>query len=371
MGKQYNGGFTASTGFRRTDNSPLDDSEIVEFLSDLPLLEKPYPLIRVGVLETGRYYLWNGNDISDLSNWIQVGNQKSNSLTSTSEDTVPTSLALKTLKDLLDSEITDRETADSGLQTAIDNILTILSSDNALLDDLQEVVDFITANKETLDSLTISNIAGLQTALNAKADLNGNAAERFKVANATEGTDAVNKDQLDAESTVLQGQITSVSSQVTQEVSDRESAITAVEAQISQETADRATAITAVEAQISQEETAREDAISILSTEITDGLNTKQGTLIADDSLYIDSEGYISSNLTEFTDTFIYDGTTSVFTTSFRVVKFHHIYYNNIPLSSISYIFTDPDSLEITFPMEDGDEIVVSYNHFVIEPTYE
>ena len=52
----------------------------------------------------------------------------------------------------------------------IDDINTLLTSDNVNLDTLQEVVDFIEANKDTLDNLTISNIAGLQSALDDKVD---------------------------------------------------------------------------------------------------------------------------------------------------------------------------------------------------------
>ena len=73
-----------------------------------------------------------------------------NNVTSTGTD-VPLSAAQgKVLKDL------------------IDTINTLLTSDNTDLDSLQEVVDFIEANKSTLDSLSISNIAGLQAALDAK-----------------------------------------------------------------------------------------------------------------------------------------------------------------------------------------------------------
>jgi len=56
------------------------------------------------------------------------------------------------------------------LKDLIDTINALLASDNVDLDSLQEVVDFIEANKETLDSLAISNIAGLTAALNAKED---------------------------------------------------------------------------------------------------------------------------------------------------------------------------------------------------------
>jgi hypothetical protein len=54
------------------------------------------------------------------------------------------------------------------LKELIDAINTLLTSDNVDLDSLQEVVDFIEANKDTLDNLGIGNIAGLQSALNDK-----------------------------------------------------------------------------------------------------------------------------------------------------------------------------------------------------------
>jgi hypothetical protein len=56
------------------------------------------------------------------------------------------------------------------LKGYIDTINTTLTSDNVDLDSLQEVVDYIEANKDTLDNLSISNIAGLQTALDGKVD---------------------------------------------------------------------------------------------------------------------------------------------------------------------------------------------------------
>lgn len=58
----------------------------------------------------------------------------------------------------------------TGLQAHIDNVNAILTSDDGTLDTLQEIVDFIKLNKGDLDSLGISNIAGLQTALDGKVD---------------------------------------------------------------------------------------------------------------------------------------------------------------------------------------------------------
>ena len=61
-------------------------------------------------------------------------------------------------------------TQGKALKDMIDDINTLLASDDTTLDELQEVVDFIKANKSTLDNLSISNIAGLQDALDGKED---------------------------------------------------------------------------------------------------------------------------------------------------------------------------------------------------------
>ena len=54
------------------------------------------------------------------------------------------------------------------LKGLIDSINTLLISDNTALDDLQEIVDFIEVNKDTLDNLGIGNISGLQAVLDNK-----------------------------------------------------------------------------------------------------------------------------------------------------------------------------------------------------------
>ena len=54
------------------------------------------------------------------------------------------------------------------LKDLINAINTLLTSDNIDLDTLQEVVDYIETNRETLDALSISSITGLQAALDLK-----------------------------------------------------------------------------------------------------------------------------------------------------------------------------------------------------------
>lgn len=56
------------------------------------------------------------------------------------------------------------------LKDLIDYHTTLLFSDDTTLDELQEIVNYIKQNKSTLDSLGISNIAGLVDALSNKVD---------------------------------------------------------------------------------------------------------------------------------------------------------------------------------------------------------
>jgi hypothetical protein len=56
------------------------------------------------------------------------------------------------------------------LKQAINNINSLLTSDESTLDSLQEIVDYIQINKNDLESLNIAAISGLQTALDAKSN---------------------------------------------------------------------------------------------------------------------------------------------------------------------------------------------------------
>jgi hypothetical protein len=57
--------------------------------------------------------------------------------------------------------------ADQGLQDAVDQINLLLASDDVTLDQLQEIVEFIKANRSDIDALGVSSIFGLQTLLDA------------------------------------------------------------------------------------------------------------------------------------------------------------------------------------------------------------
>ncbi len=76
------------------------------------------------------------------------------------------------VNDLLSTSTTTSLSANQGrvLKGMIDQLTALVSSDDTTLDEIQEIVDFIKQNKDTLDSLAINNIAGLQAALDSKFD---------------------------------------------------------------------------------------------------------------------------------------------------------------------------------------------------------
>lgn len=65
------------------------------------------------------------------------------------------------------------------LKELIDNIMRILQSPDTELDELREIVSYIKQNKRVLDTLGISNIAGLQDALNGKAPTDHHHDDRY------------------------------------------------------------------------------------------------------------------------------------------------------------------------------------------------
>lgn len=65
------------------------------------------------------------------------------------------------------------------LKTLIDNLTRILQSPDTELDELREIVAYIKQNKHILSTLGISNIAGLEDALAAKAEKNHHHDDRY------------------------------------------------------------------------------------------------------------------------------------------------------------------------------------------------
>ena len=90
-------------------------------------------------------------------------------LTTTQKTTaLNTTNAAARINSIFTSLILNTDNSFAEVQTAIDNINTLLNSDDTTLDELQEVVNFIKANKSDLDNLGVSNIAGLQSVLDSK-----------------------------------------------------------------------------------------------------------------------------------------------------------------------------------------------------------
>ena len=132
-------------------------------------------------IAAGHMLKWDGE------NWINYLITKSDvglsNVDNTSDANKPVSTATQTalnlkvaiadIRDNLTSFDTNKPlSANQGkiLKGLIDDINTILASDDTTLDQIQEIVNFIKQNKTKLDTLGVSNIAGLQTALNNKVD---------------------------------------------------------------------------------------------------------------------------------------------------------------------------------------------------------
>ena len=89
-------------------------------------------------------------------------------ITKNINDELDTKVATSDIVDVLTStDVSKPLSANQGnvLKGFIDSINTLLASDDTSLDEMQELVTYIKANRSTLNSLSISNISGLQNAL--------------------------------------------------------------------------------------------------------------------------------------------------------------------------------------------------------------
>lgn len=78
MAKKYNGGIPVPTSIRVDKAEPSDDRDVVEVLNDLKTLNYVYPGIIVKVeSESYKQFFWNGQDQTNLDNWVKVGLLKS------------------------------------------------------------------------------------------------------------------------------------------------------------------------------------------------------------------------------------------------------------------------------------------------------
>ncbi len=150
------------------NNSDAELFVDIPFLNDLPVTGT-----------SGKFY----RVLSDRSIWTFIsgvpvnlsssGNVKSvNGNFPNSSGNVLVNMA-NILREDLDSDSTELGLSLKGaksLKGLIDEILSLLNSDDVNLDELQEVVDYIKANREDLQNLSIENIAGLVNALGLKAN---------------------------------------------------------------------------------------------------------------------------------------------------------------------------------------------------------
>lgn len=131
------------------------------------------------ILDTEVRRYTNDSDISRLQNTsgTNTGDQDLSSLAV--ESNVASRLALKlnisdVVNNLTSSAADKALSAAQGkaLKDLVDVLNQIVTSDDTSLDDLQEIVTYIKANKDTLENLSIGAIAGLQSALDSKSATN-------------------------------------------------------------------------------------------------------------------------------------------------------------------------------------------------------
>lgn len=120
----------------------------------------------------------------------------------------------------------------------ISNLKLLVASDEGTLDTLQEIVDFISVNRSTLETLGISGVIGLQSALNDLAgDISDEISARGQAILAVNGAisneatlryegDAANLVLINNEVTARDNAVNAVDTRVTNEVTARQAAVT-------------------------------------------------------------------------------------------------------------------------------------------------
>ena len=104
---------------------------------------------------------------------VKTVNDKVNTNSSEIEALENSKIAIADIVDNLTSTATNRTlSANQGkvLKGLIDNINTLIASDDTTLDEIQEIVNYIKQNKTDLETLGVSNIAGLQAELDGLAN---------------------------------------------------------------------------------------------------------------------------------------------------------------------------------------------------------
>jgi len=140
---------------------------IVKADADRAELAVPTGSINDGEIRSDR--VWSSANIND-----KLGTKVDNSqvLTDVPLNAVFTDTTYEIIDTLVSTDITKPLSANQGkiLNESIQNLSSVISSTDTDLDTIQEIVDYIKLNKSSLESLNISAIAGLQTALDNKVD---------------------------------------------------------------------------------------------------------------------------------------------------------------------------------------------------------
>lgn len=207
------------------------------------------------------------------------------------------------------------------LRQQIQTIETILNSDDTSLDTLQEIVDRIKLINEGFDTLDISDVGGLQNALNQinltfnsiQTELNG------KEPSFTKNT-AFNKNFGTGSDDIPRG---------------------------------------------------NDSRINNGQTAYTWGDHAQAGyqkALISNPDIYIDQDGNIYPNITDFTENFTWnEGDSKTFNVAFQVTQITNIFLDGEEIGD-DFDFSNPSTVTINRYMDGTCHIRIQYQHFINAP---
>lgn len=158
----------------------------------------------------------------------------------------------------------------------LQKVVATLSVDDTSLDTLKEIVDFIKANKETIDALNVDKIIGLKDALDAKLDqvtyTAGTAELKASIASVVK--------TLETTKAELEGKITAVKTEIEKTVADNKTALEASVKKVADDLAKTDASVTELEKKVKENtETAK--------TELTKNIEVNKAEIkkVADENV--------------------------------------------------------------------------------------
>ena len=109
------------------------------------------------------------------------------------------------------------------------------------------------------------------------------------------------------------------------------------------------------------------DDIGILTE--TEAAATYQPIFTLEDDLFIDEDGNLRSNISDFKEEFIFNtGDSQIITLAFNYTYVLSVSVDSTPLHKSQYNLILPNQIEILDTIDDQDPIIILYQHYINEP---